>query len=225
MLDRSRIVKKFQTGVILTAVLAVGTLYAWTRLASEFPAAPESVGESSPTSRSHLASPTMIEVSSRASGSKAPDFKASANDGQTYRLSEIVKAGPAVLIFIKEDCPCSRAAEPFFQRIHAAGRGWVPFYGVIDGGVEVAQRWADQSHSVFPILADPELKIIHAYKAESSAYVAFVGPEGQIEKLWAGYSESMLRELADRMARWVKPGMEPFDVSDAPAELYSGCPY
>ena len=89
----------------------------------------------------------------------------------------------------------------------------------------VAERWAEQTNTVFPVLADPEMKIIHAYGTENSAYVAFVGQGGRIEKLWAGYSETMLRELADRMARWVKPGMEPFDVSDAPVELYAGCPY
>jgi hypothetical protein len=41
----------------------------------------------------------------------------------------------------------------------------------------------------------------------------------------AHFREEMLRDLGDdRMARRVKPGMGPFDVSDAPAELYAGCP-
>ncbi len=221
--------KKFQIGAILTAALAVGTFYAWTRLAAEF-SPKDSVGEGSNgdpdlTTQKHLASPAMIQASDQAAGIPAPEFEAMANDGQTYRLSQMVKNGPAVLIFIKEGCPCSRAADPFLQRLHAAGRGWVPFYGVIDGGVMVAERWAEQTNTVFPVLADPEMKIIHAYGAQSSAYVAFVGQGGRIEKLWAGYSEAMLRELGDRMARWVKPGMEPFDVSDAPVELYAGCPY
>jgi hypothetical protein len=101
----------------------------------------------------------------------------------------------------------------------------VSLFGVIDGGVMVASRWVEQTQTIFPILADPNLDIIHKFGAESSAYVAFIGPGGKIEKLWAGYSESMLKELADRMAPWVKPGMTPFDVSDAPAELYAGCPY
>ncbi len=221
--------QSLQIGAILTAALAVGMLYAWTRLSAEF-STPEPVegvpiGDPDPSTRKHLASPSMILAGDRATGGLAPDFEAPANDGRTYRLSEIVKQGPAVLVFIKDGCPCSRAADPFLQRIHAAGRGWVPFYGVIDGGVMVADRWAERNQTIFPILADPELKIIHAFAVESSACVAFIGPGGRIEKLWAGYSEGMLRELADRMARWVKPGMEPFDVSDAPAELYAGCPY
>ncbi len=222
--------KNYQIGLLLTAVLAVGSFYAWTRLSAELSPDPmperSSVGElDTPSPQSHLATDRMIATSDKAAGTPAPDFQASGNDRKLYRLSEIVADRPAVLVFIKDGCPCSRSADPFLRRIHAAGGGWVPFFGVIDGGVMVADRWAEQTLTTFPILADPDLSIIHKYGAESSAYVAFIGPGGKIEKLWAGYSESMLKELADRMAPWVKSGMEPFDVSDAPIELYAGCPY
>ncbi len=224
--------KTSQIGVGLFAGLVVGLLYAWTRLSSEVavPAAPavaEPTADASAllAAQHHRATEQMIASSTKATGTTAPEFEAPANDGQTYRLAELVAKGPAVLIFIKDGCPCSRTADTFLQRLHTAGRGWVPFYGVIDGGVSVAERWAEETQTVFPILADPDRKIIHTYGAENSAYVAFVGPDGAIEKLWAGYSETMLRELAERMKPWVKPGLEPFDVSDAPAELYSGCPY
>ncbi len=222
--------KKFQIGLLLTAILAVGIFYAWTRHSAE-PSAEAVTEESSDVELdttkplTHLATDRMIAGSEKAAGTLAPDFLARGDDGKLYRLSEIVADRPAVLIFIKDGCPCSRSADQYLRRIHDAGRGWVPFFGVIDGGVMVADRWVEQTGTVFPILADPELKIIHAFGAESSAYVAFIGPGGKIEKLWAGYSEAMLKELADRMAPWVKPGMEPFDVSDAPAELYAGCPY
>jgi peroxiredoxin len=230
-------VKSYQIGVLLIAALGLGSFYAWTRLTAEIPEpvrtplavekAPEI--ETEPVvgtpEKHHLATERMIAASQRAAGTTAPDFEAPANDGKTYRLSEMVEKGPAVLIFIKDGCPCSRSADQFLQRLHTAGRGWVPFYGVIDGSEAVAERWAEETQSVFPILADPSLKIIHTYGAESSAYVAFIGPGGEIDKLWAGYSESMLKELAERMKPWVKPGLEPFNVADAPVELYSGCPY
>ncbi len=222
--------KKYQIGALFSAILAVVILYAGSRLSSEFWSSTQveeaSQDESEPiTPQPHLATDRMIEGSNKASGTSAPDFLARGDDGKLYRLSEIVAHRPAVLVFIKDGCPCSRSADQFFRRIHAAGRGWVPFFGVIDGGVMVADRWAEQTQTVFPVLADPDLSIIHKYGAESSAYVAFISPGGKIEKLWAGYSEPMLKELAARMAPWVKPGMEPFDVSDAPAELYAGCPY
>lgn len=221
--------KKFFIGTFAwITVLALGFFY-WRlhiadRLSDEEPRI-ESLEDSATPKKTHRATAEMIAAVDKAAGNQAPDFIAPASDGKMYRLSEITKDGPAVLIFIKEGCPCSRSADGFHQRVHAAGRGWVPFYGVINGDVKTAERWVELTGSIFPILADPELKIIKSYEAESSAYVAFVGQGGRIEKLWAGYSEQMLRELADRMARWVKPGMEPFETTDAPADLYAGCPY
>ncbi|WP_435009299.1 peroxiredoxin family protein [Tundrisphaera lichenicola] len=221
--------KRYQMIILGLAASVVAGSYGWARMKAEigypedFEVAP--IGAEDPATQRHLATREMIETSDQAAGTKANDFEAQANDGKMYRLSEIVKDGPAVLLFIKDGCPCSRSADPFFQRLHAAGRGFVPFFGVIDGGVMVADKWAEQNNSAFPILADPEMKIIQAFGAESSAYSAFVGRDGRIEKLWAGYSEQMLRELGERMAPWVKPGMEYFDVTDAPVELYAGCSY
>ena len=216
-------------GIVLALAASTGLIYGRVRLGPEFSAAGEEraglVGAPDPAERRHLASPEMISAGDRAAGSPAPDFGATGSDGGTYRLSEVAKDGPAVLVFIKDGCPCSRAADPFLGRMQAAGRGWVPFFGVIDGDLGVAGRWAGRMNTAFPILADPEMKIIRAYGAENSAYVAFVGRGGRIEKLWAGYSAAMLRELGERMRPWVRPGMEPFDVSDAPADLYAGCPY
>ena len=215
--------------ILIVAALAVGTLYGWSRLASEMSSAElldgGTIGDLPLAIKPHLASPSMIAISAQAAGTPAPDFEARANDGKTYNLRQIVKDGPAVLVFIKDGCPCSLSAEPFLQRIHTAGKGWVPFFGVINGGVDVAAEWVEATHTAMPILADPDLKIIHAYGAENSAYVAFISPGGRIEKLWAGYSEAMLHELAGRMAPWVKTGMETFDATDAPAELYAGCAY
>ncbi len=224
--------KKFQIGAVLTVALAVGSFYTWTRLKTELAgdASADMMNEAGgdPVTdfpKKHLATERMIATSEKAAGTTAPDFETTANDGKTYRLSEMVAKGPVVLVFIKDGCPCSRSADVFLQRMHTAGRGWVPFYGVIDGGEAVAERWAEETSTVFPILADPEKKIIQTFGAENSAYVAFIGPDGAIEKLWAGYSETMLKELADRMKPWVKPGLEPFNVADAPAELYAGCAY
>ena len=216
--------KKLRIAVVVALVTVVAWIYGYIRLRSEFAQAPQATDDPGP--KSHKATRAMIEAGDQSTGQVAPDFEADAHDGGTYKLSELLKDGPTVLIFIKDDCPCSTAADPFLQRVHAAGRGFVRFYGVIDGGVMVAQRWADRNgNTVFPILADPDRKIITAYNVPNSAYVAFINPDGRIEKLWAGYSEEMLKELGGLMARYVKPGMEPYDVADAPRELYSGCPF
>ncbi len=60
-------------------------------------------------------------------GATAPTFRAPGSDGETYVLGDLLKDGPLVLVFIKDGCPCSKSAEPFFRRLHASGRGWVRF--------------------------------------------------------------------------------------------------
>ncbi len=220
--------KSFWIGVLVVVGTILVATYAAVSLGPEVfspHARLEGISDLNGAEGRHLATPIQVEAGERSAGTLAPDFQAPASDGTTYRLSEVVKERPAVLIFIKADCPCSRSADPYFQRIHTAGRGWVPFFGVIDGDVAVARKWIDQTGAVFPILADPERKIVHDFGAENSAYVAFVSPGGRIEKLWAGYSQTMLSELAQLMARWVKSELDSLDVTDAPKDLYTGCPY
>ncbi len=83
-----------------------------------------------------------------------------------------------------------------------------------------------RKHQVsFPILSDPDLKIVHAYQAENSAYFALIAKEGTIDTYWPGYSADMLKEASERLAWLAGVGVKSIDVTDAPAQLYSGCPY
>ena len=40
-----------------------------------------------------------------------------------------------------------------------------------------------QNQAAFPLLSDPDLRTVHEYKAENSAYVALIAKGGTIEKL------------------------------------------
>lgn len=176
--------------------------------------------------KSHRATAEMITSAGRSAGQTAFPFKAKASNGETYSLGEFNAKWPVVLIFIKNGCPCSKSAERYFQQLHAAGGGRVPFFGVIDGDETVARRWADVNGTPFPVLADPDLTIIRAYGAESSAYVALISPGGRLERLWAGYSVGMLRELTGEMKRLSGWDVKPIEaIADAPDDLYSGCPF
>jgi peroxiredoxin len=155
----------------------------------------------------------------------APAFRAEATDGKIYGLEDATSEKPLVLTFIKDGCPCSEAAEPFFDRLFAAYRDEIRFLGVIDADVSRAKEWAKQNLVPYPILADPESRIVHNYKAESSAYVALVSKDGTIEKLWPGYSAQMLNDASQRLARLSGGEPKPVNTSDAPAEMTTGCPY
>ena len=80
----------------------------------------------------------------------------------------------SVQVFIKEGCPCSLAAQPFFNLLFDAYGKHARFFGVFDGSVSKAKKWAMQNQAAFPLLSDPDLRTVHEYKAENSAYVALI---------------------------------------------------
>ncbi|MDR3635875.1 MAG: redoxin domain-containing protein [Isosphaeraceae bacterium] len=173
----------------------------------------------------HVATPAMVKATEEMAQRSAPLFRTAASDGKTYSLADLAREGPLALFFIKDRCPCSRAAEPFFNQLDEAYGDRVRFFGIIDGDVAVAQRWGAENHVPFPILCDPELKIVREYKAENSAYTVLVARGGTIERYWPGYSAEMLREAGERLARLAGVDVKPLDLNDAPDYLYSGCPY
>ena len=58
----------------------------------------------------------------------APAFQTEATDGKGYHLDTLTKESPILLMFIKQGCPCSESAQPFFNRLYEA-------YGVLQGVV------------------------------------------------------------------------------------------
>lgn len=222
--ESASLMKNVTLGLFAIAAVALGAIYGFVRIRSEM-----TLGISSNLIRSagekHQVTPQMLESSQANNGKTAPPFRAGGSDGRTYERDELIKNGPLVLVFIKESCPCSNEAEPFFRSLHDAVSGRVNFLGVIDGTPFVAKRWIEKHQTPYPILADPEQAIVKAYGVENSAYVALVSPEGTIEHLWPGYSAAMLTELVDRLTAMTGQTLGPIDLTGAPSELYSGCPY
>jgi peroxiredoxin len=130
-----------------------------------------------------------------------------------------------VLVFIKDGCPCSHATQPFFNLLFDAYGNHARFFGVFDGSVLSAKKWAKQHQAAFPLLSDPDLRTVHEYKAENSACIALIAWGGKIEKLWPGYSVDMLEDAAERLARLTGVSAKSIDVREAPREMTTGCPY
>ncbi len=147
------------------------------------------------------------------------------SDGQSRSLGRSTQARPCVVIFIKSDCPCSEAAEPCFARLHAAYHDRADILGILGGDLTEAKEWVARHQTPYPVLADPDLKVIQALGAERSAYTALVDQSGSVETLWPGYSAAMLKELSQRLAALTHTTMTSFDVGDAPQELTSGCSF
>jgi peroxiredoxin len=173
----------------------------------------------------HKVSPEMLRDAEALEQQNAFNFHASASDGQTYVLADELKHGPVVLVFIKDGCPCSVSAEIHFNDLHAAYRGHVRFFGVIDGDRDLATAWSVRNAVPFPILLDPQGELVRQYRAPNSAYLALVDTRGKIDSFWPGYSSAMLEALNARIATLSGRPEPTIDTSQAPAELYSGCPF
>ena len=202
----------------------IGGLYGWARLRSELGEAESPNPMVFEATTKHVVTGRMAEASRTMEEKVAPPFQADGSDGRRHSLAELAHRGPLVLTFVKLGCPCSEAAQPFFNRLHAALPD-VPFLGVIDVDAEKAKAWAGRFHVAYPLLLDPSYRIVRDYQVENSAYVVIVDTRGRIFKHWPGYSIGMLNELAATLAEASGVATPRVDVADAPDDLYTGCPY
>jgi peroxiredoxin len=173
----------------------------------------------------HLVTAEVLAKTAKLSSRPALAFEAQGTDGKTHSLDSLTKSGPIVMIFIKIGCPCSVAAQAYFNQVMSAYRGHAHFVGVIDGDIEAARRWAKANRVKHLLLLDPELKIIKEYQAESSVYVALIDSERRIDAFWPGYSKSMLVDLSDRLGHLCGVSAAVVDTTNAPGALSTGCTF
>lgn len=207
------------------AILALGvpgSFYVRARLRASDPAPPQPLLIIEDAK--HLVTPDMAEASRGMRGRAVPPFEKPATDGRTRRLDALLRDGPLVLTFIKKGCPCSEAAQDFFNQLHAA-YPTLTMLGVIDVGPDQARGWADRFHAAYPLLIDVEGDLVRDLGVENSAYVVIIDPEGRVAEHWPGYSRPMLRELGALMARATSSREKSLDFGEAPEDLYTGCPY
>lgn len=207
--------------LIAIVTLAGAGAYAFVRSGGRF-GSPGKVAFAEP--EKHLVTPAMLAQTDAMARRSAPSFRARATDGATYDLADITKESPLVLVFIKDGCPCSADAQRFFNRLHEAYGKEARFLGVIDSDDAHARAWGHQHRTTFALLIDPDLAIARAYQAESSAYMAVMEKGGVIDRLYPGYSVTMLAEASERIARLAGVAARPIDASGAPDELSTGCP-
>jgi peroxiredoxin Q/BCP len=159
----------------------------------------------------------FLSAQSWKAGDKAPDFSAQGNDGKSYTLASVTKKGPAVLYFIRTDCPTNDQALKYYVRIVNAYKGCkVPFIGVINGDLDRFNLWNRDFKVPFPVLLDPDKKIIHSWKAQRSPWVIMVAKDGKIMKEWPGYSNTFLKELSAMIAKGSGVKEKTCDFSGSP---------
>jgi peroxiredoxin len=152
----------------------------------------------------HPLTKEIVENGERVRGTIAPDFSGTDTDGKPVSLSQLAKEKPVVLFFIEPECPCARDAAPFLARIQKFVGSESQVIGVVKSDASKAREWSKLTGVNYPILADPQGKVISSFKVTSAGSVAVITPGGTIQKVYPGYSQATLQEIYSTVTSYAK---------------------
>ena len=175
--------------------------------------------------KEHPVTPAMVEAADELGKKPAPDFGLVDVEGRYHTLANLSEDKPLVLFFVEKECPCCKGAKTFMDRIQEVYGDEANVVGVINADPPMAKAWSNAVLPTFPILCDPEMKTIQAYKAERGVYTTLVAPGGKVVKAYPGYSQSMLKEMGGLIARLADVPPREIVAKDAPEEMISGCAF
>jgi peroxiredoxin len=137
-------------------------------------------------------------------GAQAPDFALMGVDGKEYRLSQALKQGPVLAVFIKTTCPACDLIMPYLNRLAETYRreGW-QLWVVTQNFAESSLHYAHHFGASFPVVVDEPGKwaVSHAYDPPATPTLFLIGPEGRVEAVTCGFSKADLNQMAERIAR------------------------
>ena len=172
----------------------------------------------------HPLTPEMLRKIEQQSQKPAPAFNATDLAGNPLSLAALTAKKPLVLYFIERECPCARDAVPFMQQLHDAYADTCEVIGVINADSATALAWMKTTGARFPVIADPNCKIIRAYGAECATYTTLIARGGVILKTYPGYSAETLREISTSIASQGNVSDRNIALDKAPQKLVVGCP-
>jgi hypothetical protein len=173
----------------------------------------------------HPVTPNQLAASNAVVQRVIDDLVVTDAEGRSLDWPALSEGRPVVIVFIKVGCPCSVEFEPYFHRLAEAYRGAVRFVGIIDGDGARARRYAETNSVPYPIIADPETRLIGRFDAKNGGYAALLRPEGIVAGFWPGFSRDAMADLGRRIAGLVSVAEHAIDTRGLPVKLTTGCPF
>ena len=173
----------------------------------------------------HPVTPEMTVKTDAVAKKVAPAFTVKDVVGKEVTLASPAAERPQFVYFVMDGCPCSFDAEPLFHDLSKQFEGEVDFVSITDAKPEKGKKWFTQMLVPYPVIADPELELINAYKATNSVFSVLIDKNGHIDKMWPGYSVDILKEMNSRMAKLAGVEEKQFDTKYAPIKKTSGCAF
>lgn len=157
-------------------------------------------------------------------GKALPNVSLAGTDGKTYNAAALA-ARPTVLVFINNRCGHSADAIPAVNRLATGLGSGARLIGVANVDRAQAAQMRTRLKASFPILADPDGKLIDAFGATHSMDVGVVRPQGRMMvRRWNEFSQvsitGVLELLRTMGVRGVRVG-----GADFRGVSHSGCSF
>jgi len=152
-----------------------------------------------------------------AAGSPAPAFELESLGGGLRSLPQILRDGPALLVFYKVSCPVCQLTFPYLERL-AAGRG-IQIVGISQDDIDATQGFNRHFGITFPTLLDQAKESYPASNAFGITNVPtmfLVEPDGIIASAVSGFSKRDLEAFGKRA------GVVPFRTDENVPEWKAG---
>lgn len=122
-------------------------------------------------------------------GTTAPEFKLADQDGKKHTLKSLLAAGPLILYFYPADFTpgCTKEACSFRDLQSDLLRAKLRVVGVSPQDTESHKRFAEKHDLNFPLLADPDKRVVNAYDVDGPLGLGvrrgtyLIGQDGTIE--------------------------------------------
>ena len=134
----------------------------------------------------------MIEV-----GKKAPAFTLESSDGGKVKLSELAGNHVVLYFYPRDNTPgCTVEAQEFRDAVPALEKLGAVVLGVSKDSIASHCKFRDKFELTFPLLSDPDGKVLEAYGAwgEKSMYgkkmmgiirsTVLIGKDGKVKQHW-----------------------------------------
>lgn len=147
-------------------------------------------------------------------GQKAPGFRLPGSDGKIHALEDYAGRTVVLYFYPRDMTPgCTAEARAFRDAAPKLARRGAVVLGVSKDSLETHGKFVDKERLNFPLLSDPEGKVIEAYGAygEKNLYgrktkgvlrtTVVIGPDGRVKKVFpkvkvAGHVDEVLAAIA-----------------------------
>jgi len=130
-------------------------------------------------------------------GDLAPGFRLQRLEGGEVSLSNLLPAGPILLVFYKVSCPVCQMTLPYLERIHAASA--IPIYAVSQNDAEDSREFNQEYGITMPTLLDSEEAGFPASNDYGISHVPttyLIGVDGKIQRVIESWNRTELEAVA-----------------------------